>query len=135
VSRSWARTAVAVLGAFLFPGLGHLFLREWVRGLLWAAGMTTAAAVLLEPPPESMGALEGALTVVREAPPEVSAALFALVVLNAVDAALLSRRDAPGGADGPTDGAGSCPSCGKDLDEDLDFCPWCTTPLDRESDG
>ena len=24
-----------------------------------------------------------------------------------------------------------CPECGKELDPDLDFCPWCTTRLDE----
>ncbi|SDX64389.1 DUF7575 domain-containing protein [Halobellus clavatus] len=30
---------------------------------------------------------------------------------------------------GSTDG-GTCPSCGKELDPDLDFCPWCTARLE-----
>ncbi|WP_049986392.1 DUF7575 domain-containing protein [Halobellus rufus] len=29
-----------------------------------------------------------------------------------------------------SEGAGSCPNCGKELDPELDFCPWCTTRLD-----
>lgn len=29
-----------------------------------------------------------------------------------------------------SDDAGSCPNCGKELDPELDFCPWCTTRLD-----
>jgi endogenous inhibitor of DNA gyrase (YacG/DUF329 family) len=28
-----------------------------------------------------------------------------------------------------------CPECGKELDPELDFCPWCTTRFDEESEG
>ncbi|WP_336021696.1 zinc ribbon domain-containing protein [Halobellus salinisoli] len=29
-----------------------------------------------------------------------------------------------------SESADSCPHCGKELDPELDFCPWCTTRLD-----
>ncbi len=29
------RPLLAVVLAFIFPGLGHFYLRKWVRGLLW----------------------------------------------------------------------------------------------------
>ncbi|MGQ4554449.1 DUF7575 domain-containing protein [Halobellus sp. GM3] len=37
------------------------------------------------------------------------------------------------GSSAPT-GASDCPHCGKELDPDLDFCPWCTTRLTDASD-
>jgi predicted amidophosphoribosyltransferase len=39
------------------------------------------------------------------------------------DAYVLARQGSS------TDGQ-HCPSCGKELDEDLDFCHWCTQRLD-----
>ena len=35
-----ARTAMACLGAFIIPGLGHIILGRWWRGLLLAASIT-----------------------------------------------------------------------------------------------
>ncbi|MFC6795806.1 zinc ribbon domain-containing protein [Halobaculum halobium] len=41
---------------------------------------------------------------------------------------------AAGGAS-TDDEAPACPNCGKELDADLDFCPWCTTRLDWADAG
>ena len=134
MSRNWARTAVAVVAALVFPGLGHFYLRKWVRGLLWAGGVMTVAAVVLGAPPESMGVFEGAMAVARQASPEVRFGLFALVFLNALDAGLLSQGSDRDRTDAENGGGRSCPNCGKTLDDELDFCPWCTTEFDGDGD-
>ncbi|OYR79611.1 hypothetical protein DJ71_16250, partial [Halorubrum sp. E3] len=41
-------------------------------------------------------------------------------------------RSPPAAADDGADGETlevTCPSCGKEVDADLDFCHWCTEPL------
>ena len=58
-----------------------------------------------------------------------------------------SEPEPGAGRDGPTVTAGrtaveqvpgsagaECPECGKELDPDLDFCPWCTARLDESSE-
>jgi hypothetical protein len=42
---------------------------------------------------------------------------------------------AAGGAAVTASGSTECPECGKELDPDLDFCPWCTTRLDVGTSG
>ncbi|WP_435063033.1 DUF7575 domain-containing protein [Halobaculum sp. EA56] len=146
------RPWLAGLLALLVTGLGHAYLRRWLRGLGWLAA--TFAAVALLVPPEVVEALNAGEPLSNPAdalPPVV------VVVASAVDAYLLARRTrsraaapagatGPGPADGPTASATAgaaaadpahgaearaCPECGKDLDADLDFCPWCTAELDR----
>lgn len=156
------RPWLAVLLALAVTGLGHAYLRRWLRGFAWFAA--TFAAVLLLVPPDVIEALNTGAPIANpvEALPPVL-----VVAASAVDAYLLARAtrkdsgvrpagaavgadaDTANGASGSprtgvagsgTEPAGSgeataaeapaCPNCGKDLDADLDFCPWCTTRLD-----
>ncbi|QZY00977.1 zinc ribbon domain-containing protein [Halobaculum rubrum] len=148
--------------ALAVTGLGHAYLRRWLRGFGWFAA--TFAAILLLVPPDVIEALNTGAQIanpVEALPPVI------VVAASAVDAYLLAREtgenagvrparpaavaddvDGAPGADSAsrpgvgTSGAGTpgrepsdtaeapaCPNCGKDLDADLDFCPWCTTRL------
>lgn len=152
------RPWLAALLALVVTGLGHAYLRRWLRGFGWFAA--TFAAIVLLVPPEVVEAINTGGTIAN--PVDALPPVF-VVVASAVDAYLLARetqRDAQatraatmaaqaGATDGPDDDASSgvvadvapdqvtgedapsCPACGKDLDPDLDFCPWCTTKLDR----
>ncbi|MXR41188.1 zinc ribbon domain-containing protein [Halobaculum sp. WSA2] len=160
------RPWLAVLLALAVTGLGHAYLRRWLRGFAWFAA--TFAAVLLLVPPDVIEALNTASPIANpvEALPPVL-----VVVASAVDAYFLAREThehagvnrpstaavaddvdgvdgAPrtGAARGAADAGGrgttagaveapACPNCGKDLDADLDFCPWCTTRLDWGDPG
>ncbi|SHG52723.1 zinc ribbon domain-containing protein [Halobaculum gomorrense] len=134
------RPWLAGLLALVVTGLGHAYLRRWLRGFGWFAA--TFAAILLFVPPDVVEALNtgGPIGNPVEALPPVL-----VVVASAVDAYMLARRthaDAvdPAGAEAgaaavgsrhrPDESAPSCPNCGKELDADLDFCPWCTTELE-----
>jgi hypothetical protein len=140
------RPWLAALLAFLYPGLGHVYLRAWLRALAWfLLAMLTAALVVPPSVIQAMetGGWEALLTATESLPPEALVPLFAVRGLNILDAYLLARRsNAPqADASGPDAGAGAgaspetCPNCGRDLDEDLDFCPWCTYRLDGDGDG
>ncbi|MFB6071926.1 MAG: zinc ribbon domain-containing protein [Halobacterium sp.] len=132
----------AVLG-FVYPGLGHVYLRKWVRALAWFL-LAIATAALVVPPSAyeafQTGGVQGLLEASESFGPTVTLSLFAVRVLNVADAYLVAVReraaDAATVVDGVTGAAGgetpTCPSCGKELDEDLDFCPWCTQRLDAE---
>jgi hypothetical protein len=127
------RPWLAVVLALLYPGLGHVYLREWLRALLWF-GLVITSSTLVIPDgivPEQLS-LDAVVTVSQQLPMGAVALLFALTVLSMVDAYWVASRN---GQNYDPDTAANCPHCGKELDEDLDFCHWCTTPLyDEASD-
>lgn len=147
------RPWLAALLALALTGLGHAYLRRWLRGLGWLA--VTYAAVLLFVPPETVETFGTGGTVAD--PAEILPPL-AVILASAVDAYFLARRTRTGAAAGAAPAAASaggdaaseptgrgeaegavagegetaaCPECGKELDAELDFCPWCTAELDR----
>lgn len=121
--------------ALLYPGLGHVYLRAWLRALSWFGLAVVTLSVFILPemstsPSGGFGAFYQEFTTL---PAETLFPLFIVNAFNVVDAYLLGRRrSADGKQDRSADDgeAASCPNCGRDLDEDLDFCPWCTTRLD-----
>lgn len=140
-SESEKRPWLAALLSILFPGLGHAYLRAWARALLWVLLLTAATVVMIPPSiaPSSFS-MEAFMDAYAQIPTTVSLMVFALTVLCALDAYRMAQAanrrtvtPTAGGVDLPgTDNeetAGKCPNCGKELDEDLDFCPWCTYEL------
>jgi hypothetical protein len=131
---------VAVVLAVLYPGLGHVYLRRWGRALLWF--VTIIATVVWLVPPEAMpGTLSvDAILESRQAVPE-HVALIALVLsaLSVVDAYWIAANTKTDDADATSpvgeDGTQTCPNCGKEIDEHLDFCHWCTTEFETSDGG
>jgi hypothetical protein len=117
---------VGVLGASLFiAGAGHVYLREWRRAAAWfTAGVGTlvvAAFALGDPASIALDSLPLAVSVP-----------FAVVLLaSVVDAYRVARRGPrSSGSSGPEGPA--CPHCGRPVDPSLDFCQWCTEPIDAD---
>ncbi|MEZ3163129.1 zinc ribbon domain-containing protein [Halorubrum sp. RMP-47] len=124
----------ALLGT-LATGLGHLYLRRWVRAIGWLAA-TYAATVLFVP--------ESALSALRSGTLADPFSLLPIVFVSGasvVDAYLVAnaerRRTGTRAADaaGATaatavDESPACPACGKPVDPDIGFCHWCTTELE-----
>jgi len=128
------RPWLAVLLAFIYPGLGHLYLRKWGRALLWFAMILASTMVLLpdNAAPSTMS-VDAIMASAEAIPIEVSLLILVLSLLSVLDAYWLATRENEM-AQLATDEAGQvqaedCPHCGKELDEDLDFCPWCTERL------
>jgi peptidoglycan/LPS O-acetylase OafA/YrhL len=120
--RAVLAAAVAAVGGALFvAGLGHAYLREWRRAAAWFATVVGAMLVLVvtfaDPRTVTLSTL----------PVTVLGPLVALSLASVVDAYRVGRR-----ADRET--APTCPHCGRVLDADLDFCPWCTRAVDRTVD-
>lgn len=158
VSRSKAsgkRPWLAALLGTLATGLGHFYLRRWKRGLGWFA-VAVAVSALFVPPEAARALLSGSGGDVATLAPLL--AVGAASVADAYVLARMSQREARGRDDdgaaatseagdgstvvddvtpGTTPGpAGTeCPECGKELDPDLDFCPWCTTRLGEGNEG
>jgi len=146
---SGKRPWIAALLAVLYPGLGHLYLRLWGRAILWFVFVITSTTLLIpDDAYPSTFSVDAVLNAAQAIPLAVSLTVLALSALNVVDAYLMARRmqggststtDSVGlgtgiGSGGDGDGTQTCPHCGKELDEDLEFCHWCTTELD-DSEG
>lgn len=126
------RPWLAALLAIVYPGLGHLYLREWLRALMWF-GLIVSSVWLLFPQPEAVS-VDAYLAAASAVPLEVSLALLLLSVLSVYDAYRLAREANRTVAVTGQDGQVQCPHCGKEVEADLDFCHWCTEPLDRPDD-
>jgi len=123
------RSALAVGLSLLFPGLGHAYLRQWVRALLWAALSISASALLLPEPATSGTVLERATATVEAMSTTETFVLLSMSVFAAIDAFIVSVQQANHDPD-----AVRCPHCGGEIDEDLDFCHWCTSRIDGPGD-
>lgn len=124
------RPWLAAVLAFIVPGMGHLYVYMWGRALLWFALYFVSTQFLLPDGaiPDSLS-LDAMTTAASNAPLAVSLLILTITALNVVDA-YLATKHVNQRITGPAPTA-SCPHCGKDLDEDLEFCHWCTTQLDE----
>lgn len=127
-----------LLAAFLgtvMTGLGHLYLRRWLRALGWL-GATVATSALVVP--------DSAISTIRSGAFPDPFSILPIVLISAAsvfDAYLIAKirrrinRDHTNGSVGPTgtDKSPICPACGKPVDTDLEFCHWCTTYFDIET--
>jgi hypothetical protein len=126
------RGLVAALLGVVYPGLGHVYLRAWIRAIAWfGLALVTAAMVV----PESaitafqQNGIDGLVAASRGFSLEVTGSLLVVRALNVLDAYLTGLRQERATVQAPDEDVARCPNCGGELDEDLDFCPWCTTEL------
>ena len=122
----------SVVGAIIgIAGAGHVYLREWGRAFAWFPLVLGAGPVLIasfaDPETATLSTL----------PLRVTVPVLLLLTLNTVDAYYVARRS---GADGirrrepahdESAPAASCPSCGREFDPELSFCPWCAGSRDE----
>ncbi|WP_458207158.1 DUF6677 family protein [Haladaptatus sp. NG-SE-30] len=129
------RPWLAALLAFVYPGLGHAYLRQWLRALLWFAFALTTAMVFI--PESTFQSVEaGGLSAYVQATQTLSTSVIIPIlvvqlcnILDAYWAALRGNRatTATGGD------SARCPNCGREVDEEIDFCQWCTTPIESDA--
>lgn len=153
------RPWLAALLAVIYPGAGHLYLRAWVRAFAWF-GLALLVATVIIPPSVLEAGEQGGFSAFYEAfielEPQTILPLFVVNVLNVLDAYLTARRlnsrssengllsrtvqgEDETGESGEeservVEPGGDCPNCGRELDAELDFCPWCTTRLTEEDE-
>ena len=118
----------------LQPGLGHAYLRSWVRATLWF-GLWAATVMVVVPAPgvpatEPLAFLVGLTDGLAAVEFEASLALASVTVFSALDAYWLGARELARRDDFADEGTAACPACGRDADPELAFCHWCTTKLD-----
>ncbi|WP_435098120.1 DUF7575 domain-containing protein [Halarchaeum sp. P4] len=124
---------VAAALSVLYPGIGHLYLRAWLRAAGWVALSLITSYLLV--PESTLVAYEQAIAAGNvgalgsiAVPMEAAVGVLVVRLCNVADAYLLAVRQAtPSQA---SDGQPACPVCGRELDTDLDFCPWCTTEIE-----
>lgn len=129
------RPWIAAAFAFLYPGLGHVYLRSWLRALVWfALAMVTAWLVVPADVVAAFGqnGLDGLTAATRDLPLATLAPLLVVRALNVVDAYLTAIRQR---TQVERDDGEACPECSRPLDDELDFCPWCTTRLEEPDEG
>ncbi|USZ69139.1 zinc ribbon domain-containing protein [Halorussus salilacus] len=134
-TKSEKRPWLGALLAFFLPGLGHVYLREWLRSLMWFSFVVSAVLLFVPIPDAAMetaqsGGPQAAWTAATEAtqdvPFEALLPVWVVRIFSAIDAYWLALQT----RNRPEESGEQCPACGRTVDEDLDFCQWCTTPLD-----
>lgn len=117
--------------SFLQPGLGHLYLRAWVRAVLWFALWfgTLTVAVPSAGPGGMFALVERTLGALDSLPSEAVLGLASVTLFSTLDAYWLAAR-AQSRARDADEGVATCPHCGREVDADLDFCHWCSEPID-----
>jgi hypothetical protein len=110
----------------LLPGLGHAYLREWIRAVLWFSLLVGASAIMAPTLYTESGSVSTVIEANRQLPLRTHLTLFAVRMLSVGDAYWMATlgNQRLAAAEGET-----CPYCGRELDEDIDFCHWCTTEL------
>ena len=130
--RPWLAGALALA----ITGAGHAYLRRWARALGWLL-LAFGVTVTFVPDSAVLAFAEEGVVSTALAP------TFVVVLASVVDAYALARRlcdpaGAPATADDPAAVAGDrrrvkegddCPECGREIDPELDFCPWCSARL------
>ncbi|AXG09893.1 DUF7575 domain-containing protein [Haloplanus rubicundus] len=127
---------VSVLGAVIgVAGAGHAYLREWGRAFAWFSLVLGAGLVLIASFADS-----GTVTL-STLPLRVSGPLLLLFTLNTLDAYRVASRTGGDGVGQRTprrpdaEPSVPCPSCGREYDPGLSFCPWCAGTRDDERAG
>ena len=123
------RPWLAALLALPVPGLGHVYLREWLRAALWFGLVVSVAWVLV---PSSVYAdaeftVGSLMAASRSVPTEANVAILFVTSLSMLDAYMMASA---GNQQRAVEAGTTCPHCGRELDEDLEFCHWCTSELD-----
>ena len=126
----------AILGIVVI-GLGHLYLRRWLRSLAWIS-LTVLVSVLFIPEPTMETIASGSL-----ADPLAMLPTVLIGTLSVIDAYLIAKlkrtestalQTTDGATVNETDTSIECPACGKDVDPELEFCHWCTTELNNNEE-
>ncbi len=133
---TWIRALLAAGLSVIMPGAGHVLVRDWLRAAAFAALFLSASVLFL--PLEQIAqagpitsyeqAFEQAEIMTEETDAMAQFLLSFIALFAAVDATVRALGYRSGGADAADEL--TCPECGKEVDDDLEFCHWCTTRLE-----
>jgi len=137
VTRNKKRPWLAAIFAFIYPGFGHLYLRQWLRAFLWFGFAILTAFVFI--PPDVIQYVEAHgwsayLHGKKTVPLDSYLPILFVSICNIIDAywsALRNNRT----VQETVDGTMRCPNCGRKVDPDFDFCQWCSESLTTETEN
>jgi hypothetical protein len=143
------RPYVAALLGLLVTGLGHLYLRRWLRAIAWLA-LAFGVSIAFVPESTATAVLSG-----EQVDPLTLLPGLLVGIGSAVDAFRVARQEqrqtdrraATPDPSGPNQQPETmqppepdadaetidCPACGKPVDPELGFCHWCTTEFETPS--
>lgn len=113
-SEAAKRPWLAALLALAITGLGHLYLRRWGRALAWL--FLVAFTVIVFVPDDGL----------TEATLFELAPMVLIAAMSVVDAYVLAREQNRRVA---IEAEEECPSCGREVEDGVDFCWYCAEPL------
>lgn len=130
-SHARKRPWLAVLLTILVPGLGHLYLRLWLRAILWLVLYITATAFVLpdNATPDSFS-IDAFVAASDAVPLQAALLVLGISLFCILDAYMMSNHINQEHRRESGEAVSTCPNCGKTVDDDLDFCHWCTTRLE-----
>lgn len=118
--RTLLAVAISVGGAAVgVAGAGHAYLREWGRAFAWFSLVLGTGLVLVA------GFADPETATLSTLPLRVTGPVVVLLALNTVDTYAVARRERSVTAVDADEPTVPCPACGRELDPDLSFCPWC----------
>lgn len=136
------RPLLAAALSLFYPGLGHVYLREWLRALLWFLLVVSTAMLVVPDSALQVSGLDEILRAQRNLPVEATAALLAVTAFSMLDAYWIASRGGASGdasasgatsesdAEGDGDATVRCSECRKSVDtSEYDFCPWCGSDI------
>ncbi|ELY44363.1 zinc ribbon domain-containing protein [Natronorubrum sulfidifaciens] len=134
---TWLRAIAAAGLSVLMPGAGHALIRDWLRALVFA-GLYFSAIWFFFPTEmiAAAGSMSEAMDILSAETDTIDQFVLSFLVLFAAIDATFRAAGFPPTSNNDGDGP-SCPQCGKELDDDLEFCHWCTTrlePLEPDDD-
>lgn len=115
----------AVLGV-VATGLGHLYLRRWLRAGGWL-GIATLTTILFVPDSTVTALAAGEQVSWMNFIPVLLVSVAS--VFDAYQLAVMNNHLYRARSRGGENDSRLCSSCGRQVDNDLDFCQWCSTPL------
>lgn len=129
----------AVLGVAV-TGLGHLYLRRWLRAVGWLVVAFLVSSFLV--PESTLATLTSsgqiawseAVSLIVDTLPVIAVTM--LSALDAYQIAVVNNYiiDTHISSDEAGDDPTLCPSCNRPVDDDLEFCQWCASPLSESGD-
>lgn len=114
------RPWLAAVLTILVTGLGHVYLRRWIRAIAWIVLAILSVWIFVP---------EGA---VMEATFTDIAPMAVVIVMSVLDAYMVAKDH-----NRQLEAANRerCPSCNRGIDEGLDFCWNCATELESDAEA
>ncbi|WP_122091286.1 zinc ribbon domain-containing protein [Halalkalicoccus subterraneus] len=131
---------LAALLATAATGLGHLYLRRWLRALGWFSVISVTTVLFVSDSTLSAlswGTIADPLSVLPLVLVGVASVIDAYIIarVQQMSQQMIDKREALAeDTESETDTEVACPVCREEVDPSLSFCQWCGTKFDDMDD-